>query len=187
MVKLRLLRLLSAFCVCLMALAITYTWGITAGPWHGTWSDSPNEGYQNWHNLNTQVRWVPTFKWDSTRAAELHNNQRQIELEWYDPQTNNHCNRLEPFYLEEYGGDWVDGWWTDNQCNGGAKERLVFTLKETNVAANTWYQVATNATKLYHASYGGETNVSWTCSLCGDDWLGKQIYTASYDDAGSDP
>lgn len=169
----------------LVVLAVGYGIVRAAGDWDDNWSDSPDWGYQNWTNLDTQVRWSPAFMW--TTGKNLPTSNRRIELEWYDPGAGNFCDRLEPFYLQELGGDWVDTWATDNQCGTSVKERLVFDLKESNLSKNTWYQVAVNATKKYSASYGGECNVSFTCFLCSDDWLGKQLYTASYDDAGSTP
>lgn len=158
----------------------------SAGDWDDDWTDSPDWGYQNWTNLSTQVRWSPTFMW--TTGSTLPTSDRRIELEWYDPRYNNHCDRLEPFYLQESGGDWVDTWSTDNECGSwSVDERLKFTLKESNLSKNSWYQVSVNATKEYSPSYSGECNVSFSCWGCSDDWLGKQLYTASYNDDGSTP
>jgi len=178
-------RYISSFVISLLVLAVCYGIVKAAGAWDADWSDSPDWGYQNWTNLDTQVQWSPTFMW--TTNSNLPTSNRRIELEWYDPGTGNFCDRLEPFYLQELGGDWVDNWWTDNECGGSVDEELVLNLKESTLSQNTWYQVIVNATKKYSAAYGGECNVSFTCYLCSDDWLGKQLYTASYDDNGSTP
>ncbi len=155
-----------------------------AGSWHDDWADAPDWGYQNWANYSTTIKWSPTFMWSSNPVPT---SDRRIELEFYDPANGNHCDRLEPTTLVESGGDWIDGWNTDDECGGGDHERLTFWLKEHNISASTYYQAQATATKLYTAGYGGETNVSWTCWLCSDDWLGKQSYTSSYADSGSSP
>ena len=182
------LRCLAALLLCLALLGVGYSLVKAAGPWHKDWADAPDYGYQNWHNYSTWVKWVPVFKWYDVSELHGHSNRR-MELEWYDPARNNHCNRLEPYSLVEGGGDWVANWWTSNECGGWGSEdeRLTFDVNETNISANSYYWVYAYADKLYTAGYGGETNVSWTCWGCGDDWLGKQNYDASYNDAGSDP
>ena len=162
----------------------TYSVARAAGPWDKNWADAPSEGYQNWTNLTSTIKWYPTFKW-STGTVPTSN--RRIELELYDPAHNNHCDRLEPSSLAETGGDWIDTWTATNECGGSKNERFLIDLKESNIVANTWYQAIATANKVYNTSYGGETNVSFTCWLCSDDWLGKQIYDASYNDAGSTP
>ncbi len=182
------LRYLAILPVCLVLLGIGCGLVKAAGSWHGTWADSPDYGYQNWYNYSTWVKWVPVFMWYDVSELHTHSNRR-IELEWYDPANNNHCDRLEPYSLVESGGDWIDSWSTSNECGGWGSEdeRLTFTIKESNVASYTYYGASAYANKIYTAGYGGETNVSWTCWGCGDDWLGKQSYDASYNDTGSDP
>lgn len=172
--------------VCLMAVSSIYQLVNAAGPWDDTWADSPDWGYQNWVNNTGYVEWVPVFEWDSNTPPT---NNRRIELEWYNPGAGTDCDRLEPYSLTEYGGDWVDTWWTDNQCGGWGTddERLTFSLKENNISSGVLYGVSSKATKVSSPGTSGETNVSFTCWLCSDDWLGKQEYNSSYNDAGSSP
>lgn len=182
-----LLRLMIGLALCAALVGATCIVVLAAGSWHGTQPDSPDWGYQNWYNLDTQVQWEPTFMWTAHNPPT---SDRRIELEWFDPGTNpkNFCNRLRPIYLEERGGDWIDSWWTSNECGGlgSQPEQITITLKENNINPNTYYQAAAWATKEYTATYGGECNVSWT-GWGGEEWLGKQLYTASYSDDGSDP
>lgn len=167
-----------------LLIGLSYSLAQAAGSWNKDWADAPDEGYQNWTNQTNTIKWYPTFKW---YVGSIPTANRRIELELYDPANNNHCDRLEPSSLVEAGGDWIDTWTTTNECGGSKKERYLIDLKENNIAANTWYQAVATANKIYTASYGGETNVSYTCWLCGDDWLGKQVYDASYNDGGSTP
>lgn len=178
------LRVFAILLVCLITVGSVYQFVSAAGAWDDTWSDSPDWGYQNWHNYNSYVRWVPTFQWVNNAPPT---SNRRIELEWYNPGSGTHCDRLEPYSLTEAGGDWVDTQWTDNECGGSNDERLTFSLKESNISSGVWYQVSSNATKVSNPGTNGETNVSFTCWLCSDDWLGKQNYTSNYGDAGSSP
>jgi hypothetical protein len=153
--------------------------------WSGTATDRPREGQHSWYNYTSYVSWWTYYRWTTNRPDD----NRRIELEFYDPANTNHCNRLEPSSLYEYGGDWIGDWWTDNQCGGWNTnvERLTFNVNRANIALNTNYSVNVRANILYHASYGGETNVSYTCFLCTDDWLGKLVYDAAYKGTSSTP
>lgn len=173
--------------VLLIILTLATTYGIVkaAGAWADDWADAPDWGYQNWYDYSTYVKWYPTFKWVDNSPPT---SNRRIELEWYNPGAETDCNRLEPTSVVEVGGDFIDSWWTDNECGWNSEdERLVFTLKEQNISSGVYYQAKAQADIVSSPSTSGETNVSFTCWLCSDDWLGKQTYNSSYDDTGSSP
>ncbi len=180
------IKMISGFIVLLLVVLILYQGVSAAGNWatSTTWPNSPDWGYQNWEKQTDTVIWKPTFMWS---ANPIPTNNRRIELEFYDPAHDNHCNRLEPFDVIEAGGDWIDGFDTDDECDWGEHERLTFWLKESNISSNVYYQAQAHANILYTAGYNGETNASWTCWGCSDHWMGKQIYTSGYTDGGSNP
>ncbi len=128
---------------------------------------------------------VANFEWTTTDP----DSNRRIELEFYDPANNNHCNRLEPTNLYEYGGDWIASHTIDNECGGWGSEdeRVTFSIKDNNVSTESTYKARATADIVYSASYGGETNVSYTCWACSDDWLGKMIYDANEQGTSSTP
>ena len=153
------------------------------GNWSGSWSDRPREGRHSWYNYSSSVSWWTYYKWTVTKPS----SGRDIELEFYDPANNNHCDRLQPTNLTIYGGNWISAWWISNQCGGSNAELLGFGISSSNVAVGSTYYVRATADILYTAGYGGETNVSYTCFLCSDDWLGKLNYDSGYNGTSSTP
>lgn len=156
-----------------------------AGNWDKNWPDAPDQGHHSWSNGGNSILWYTTNKWTSDPRPDY---DARFELELYDPENTNFCDRLAPTSLTEYGGDWIHSWSASNECGNAAKEAAIVRTNPYNIHLNSSYTALLGISKLQQLGYGGEVNTSYTCYFCpSDDWLGKLTYDSSYNKVSSHP